>query len=139
MLAINKFRVNKLIPEATKIIKEHKFFKDEKKTNYHPDETKPKVYNGYISAFNANCIMMTPLAIAIMYDNSESSSENKSIVNKWIFDLLKKENTNFTRANSLIGYIEDKSVNGKLGTSALINILTAGNALKLAIRKFNLV
>lgn len=139
MTTINKYRVNKLIPDAAKIIKVHKFYKDDKKTILYPDNEKPKEYNGYISAFNANCIMLTPLASAIMYNSSKSSNEDKSIITNWIFDLLKIENPAFTVKTSLVDYIEENSVGGKLNTSALINILTAGNTLKLAIRKFKLV
>jgi hypothetical protein len=135
MITINKYRVNSLIPDAVKIIKDKKFYNNEEKDN----KEKPKEYNGYISAFNANCIMMTALAAAIMYNSSKSSSEDKSIITKWIFEVLKKEKPDFTTKISLVDYIEENTVNGKIKTPALINILTAGNALKLAIRKFKLI
>ena len=139
MITINKYRVNKLIPDAVKIIKEQKFIKDEKTKSLYPENEKPKEYNGYISAFNANCIMMTPLATAIMCFYSKGSSEDKNIILKWIFNVLLKECNTFTTKTSMIDYIEENTENGKIKTAALINILTAGNALKLAIRKFKLV
>ena len=139
MITINKYRVNKLIPDAANIIKAHTFYKEDKKTNPYPENEKPKEYTGYISAFNANCIMMTPLASAVMYNSSKSSSEDKSVITNWIYDLLKVENPSFAAKASLVDYIEDNTIGGKLNTSALINIITAGNALKLAIRKFKLV
>jgi len=134
MITINKYRVNKLISLATKIIQAHKFYDDER-----DQISKPKTYNGYISSFNANCIIMTPLATAIMYNSSRGSSEDKSIVIKWIFKVLKEENESFTEQSSLVDFIEDNSTNGKLKTSELVNILTAGSALKLAFRKFKMV
>ena len=33
MITINKYRVNKLIPDAANIIKAHTFYKEDKKTN----------------------------------------------------------------------------------------------------------
>ena len=134
MITINKYRVNKLIPLATEIIKSTDF--KEKKI---PENSIPKEYNGYISSFNANCIIMTPLAVSIMYNAGSGSSEDKSKITKWIFDVLKKENASFTSKTNLVEYIEANSTDGKLNHTALINILTAGSALKLAIRKFKLV
>lgn len=134
MITINKYRVNKLIPLATEIIKSTDF--EEKKL---PENSIQKEYNGYISSFNANCIIMIPLAVSIMYNASKGSNEDKSKITKWIYDVLKKENESFTTKNDLIDYIEVNSTNGKLNNTALINILTAGSALKLAIRKFKLV
>ena len=128
MITINKYRVNKLIPLATEIIQ-----------NDHPDNQIPKEFNGYISSYNANCIIMTPLAVSIMYNSSSGSSEDKSKITKWIYDVLKEENDTFTTKNNLVDYIEANSPNGKLYNTALINILTAGSAIKLAIRKFKLV
>ncbi|NPA44448.1 MAG: hypothetical protein GXO49_02835 [Chlorobi bacterium] len=137
MMTINKYRVNSLIPIATKIILEEKF--KDSKGQFLKETSKPKTYKGYISSFNANCIIMTPLATTIMYNSSKGSNEDKSIVIKWIYQILKKENESFTNENDLIGYIEANSVNGKLKTDALVNILTAGSALKLAFRKFKLI
>lgn len=139
MITINKHRVTSLISEAVKIIKAETFYSDSKKEIKLGEEEKPKEYNGYISAFNANCIMMTPFAAAIMYNSSKSSSEDKSIITSWIYKVLKAENPNFTTKTCLVSYIEENTVNGKIKSSALINILTVGNALKLAIRKFKLV
>ena len=139
MITINKHRVTSLISEAVKIIKAETFYSDSKKTIKLGVEEKPKEYNGYISAFNANCIMMTPFAASIMYNSSKSSSEDKSIITSRIYKVLRAENPNFTTQSSLVGYIEENTVNGKIKSSALINILTVGNALKLAIRKFKLV
>lgn len=137
MITINKFRVNSLIPKAVEIIKLHEFKK--KDSTLYPDTEKPKTYNGYISSFNANCIIMTPLSTSIMYNSSKGSSEDKSIVTLWILNLLLKENSSLTTKENLSDYIEENTSNGMLNTRALINLLTAGNALKLAIRKFKLV
>lgn len=134
MITINKYRVNALIPLATQLIKESTF--RDKNGNDLPKTDKPKVINGYISSFNANCVMMTPLATSIMYENSTGSSEDKSIILKWILDILKRENSELTNETKLVNYIEKNSINGKLNTKIFVDILTAGNAFKLAFRKF---
>ena len=103
MITINKNRVNKLNPIATRVVKESKIKTKNGDVNLIGDDNAlSKTYGGYVSSFSANCIKLTPLSTAIIYDQNDQtdsdsgSKEDKSLINKWIVKVLKAENTHLS-------------------------------------------
>lgn len=125
MNTVNKYKVNSLIPRAVEII--NKSF---------PENKLSKTYSSYISSFSAGFVITTPMATAKIFESSKNSKEDKSLITKWIMNLIDKNDKQLL-STYLASNTNEKT--GRISSSVLIEILTAATALKIAIRKFNQV
>jgi len=130
MHEIPKRRIDRLVPEAIKIIKEGKVkILDNGKV--------PSAFHGYVSSFGADIINASPLAAAIYFEDSSGSEEDRSQVSKALLLLLRddlgEEAVPLTLKKLSEWFMEMKPDGTK---KRLPDVTAAAIALKLALRTF---
>ncbi len=138
MSAINKKRIDKLIPNAIEVINQVGLKTADGKVSI--------TYHGYFSTFGADMILTTPLAAIIFYEEGKKaneeggsgSKEDRKLVPKAIVELLRKELG--PSADGVLTEWEDLSTYYSVSNHAkprkIANIIAAATALKIALRTF---